>query len=110
LLTIALSSDGQVPLKQFIMDNPLHIPPDAAPSAECRSCQNCLAWSAKTIFGLFFQQENLLRIRHKSFGRPLQLWSLDWTRKEEPRIKLLSLRAWDCYVTDIQTCLVNETC
>jgi hypothetical protein len=29
LLTIAFSSDGQVPLKQFIMDNPLHIPPDA---------------------------------------------------------------------------------
>jgi hypothetical protein len=29
LLTIAFSSDGQVPLKQSIMDNPLHIPPDA---------------------------------------------------------------------------------
>jgi hypothetical protein len=29
LLTIAYSSDVQVPLKQFIMDNPLHIPPDA---------------------------------------------------------------------------------
>jgi hypothetical protein len=29
LLTIAFSSDDQVPLKQFIMDNPLHIPPDA---------------------------------------------------------------------------------
>jgi hypothetical protein len=29
LLTIAFSSDGLVPLKQFIMDNPLHIPPDA---------------------------------------------------------------------------------
>jgi hypothetical protein len=28
LLTIAFSSDGQVPLKQFIMDNPLHIPPE----------------------------------------------------------------------------------
>jgi hypothetical protein len=28
LLTIAFSSDGQVPLKQFMMDNPLHIPPD----------------------------------------------------------------------------------
>jgi hypothetical protein len=27
LLTIEFSSDGQVPLKQFIMDNPLHIPP-----------------------------------------------------------------------------------
>jgi hypothetical protein len=43
LLTIAFSSDGQVPLKQFIMDNPLHIPPDAAPSAECHSWKNCLA-------------------------------------------------------------------
>jgi hypothetical protein len=43
LLTIAFSSDGQVPLKQFIMDNPLHIPPDAALSVECHSCQNCLA-------------------------------------------------------------------
>jgi hypothetical protein len=43
LLTIAFDSNGQVPLKQFIMDNPLHIPPDAAPSAECHSCQNCLA-------------------------------------------------------------------
>jgi hypothetical protein len=29
LLKIAFSSDGQVPLKQFIMDNPLHILPDA---------------------------------------------------------------------------------
>jgi hypothetical protein len=29
LLTIAFSSDGQVPLKQFIMDNPFHIPPNA---------------------------------------------------------------------------------
>jgi hypothetical protein len=29
-IAIAFSSDGQVPLKQFIMDNPLHIPPDAA--------------------------------------------------------------------------------
>jgi hypothetical protein len=29
LLTIAVNSDGQVPLKQFIIDNPLHIPPDA---------------------------------------------------------------------------------
>jgi hypothetical protein len=41
LLTIAISSDGQVPLKQFIMDNPLHIPSDgrmATLSAECRSC------------------------------------------------------------------------
>jgi hypothetical protein len=28
-LTIVFSSDGQVPLKQFIMDNPLHIQPDA---------------------------------------------------------------------------------
>jgi hypothetical protein len=28
LLTRAFSSDGQVPLKQFIMDNLLHIPPD----------------------------------------------------------------------------------
>jgi hypothetical protein len=43
LLTIAFCSDGQVPLKQVIMDNPLYIPPDAAPSAECHSCQNCLA-------------------------------------------------------------------
>jgi hypothetical protein len=29
LLAVAFSSDGQVPLKQFIMGNPLHIPPDA---------------------------------------------------------------------------------
>jgi hypothetical protein len=29
LLKIAFSGDGQIPLKQFIMDNPLHIPPDA---------------------------------------------------------------------------------
>jgi hypothetical protein len=29
LLTIAFSSDGQVPLKQYIMDIPLHIQPDA---------------------------------------------------------------------------------
>jgi hypothetical protein len=28
LLTTAFSSDGYVPLKQFIMDNPLHIRPD----------------------------------------------------------------------------------
>jgi hypothetical protein len=43
LLTIAFSSDGQVPLKQFIMDSALHSPPDAVPSAGCHSCQNCLA-------------------------------------------------------------------
>jgi hypothetical protein len=29
LLTKAFSGDGQVPLKQFIMDNPPHIPTDA---------------------------------------------------------------------------------
>jgi hypothetical protein len=29
LLTIAFSSAGQVPLKQFIMYNPLHMSPDA---------------------------------------------------------------------------------
>jgi hypothetical protein len=29
LLTTAFSGNGQVPLKQFIMDNSLHIPPDA---------------------------------------------------------------------------------
>jgi hypothetical protein len=29
LLTMAFSSDGQVPLKRFIMDNLLHIPPEA---------------------------------------------------------------------------------
>jgi hypothetical protein len=29
LLTIAFSSDDQVPFKQFIMDNPFHIPPQA---------------------------------------------------------------------------------
>jgi hypothetical protein len=43
LLTIAFSSDGRVPLMQFIMDNPLHISPDAAPSADCYSCQTYLA-------------------------------------------------------------------
>jgi hypothetical protein len=29
LLTEAFSSDGQVPLKQLIVDNSLHVPPDA---------------------------------------------------------------------------------
>jgi hypothetical protein len=29
LLRVALNSDGQVQLKQFITDNPLHIPSDA---------------------------------------------------------------------------------
>jgi hypothetical protein len=29
LLTVAFSRDGQVPLKQFIMNNPLYIAPDA---------------------------------------------------------------------------------
>jgi hypothetical protein len=43
LLSTAFSSDSQVPLKQFIMDNPLHIPPDAALSVECYLCQNFLA-------------------------------------------------------------------
>jgi hypothetical protein len=28
-LTVAFSSYGQVPLKQFMLDTPLHIPPDA---------------------------------------------------------------------------------
>jgi hypothetical protein len=53
-LSIAFSSDGQVPLKQFIMDNPFHIPPDAAPNAECHSSQNFLGWSAHNIFGCIF--------------------------------------------------------
>jgi hypothetical protein len=39
LLKIAFSSDGQVPRKQFIMENLLHI----TPSAESHSIQNCLA-------------------------------------------------------------------
>jgi hypothetical protein len=41
LLTIAFSSDGQVPLNQFIMDKPFHILLDgwmAAPRAEFHSC------------------------------------------------------------------------
>jgi hypothetical protein len=29
LFTIAFSSDGELPLKQAVMDNPHHIPPDA---------------------------------------------------------------------------------
>jgi hypothetical protein len=29
LLTVAFSNDGQVPLKQFMMDNPFHMLPDA---------------------------------------------------------------------------------
>jgi hypothetical protein len=36
VLTIAFSSDGQVPLKQLRTDNALHIPPNA---------QHFLAWS-----------------------------------------------------------------
>jgi hypothetical protein len=56
LFTTVFSSDDQIPLKQFIMENPLNIPPDSAPSAECHSCQNFLARSAQTIFGLFLQQ------------------------------------------------------
>jgi hypothetical protein len=40
LLTIAFSSGGQVPLKQFIMDNPFHVPPDA---------QHCLARSGVSL-------------------------------------------------------------
>jgi hypothetical protein len=59
LLTIAFSSDGQVPLKQFTMNNPLHIPPDARHGGPERgvllmSKLPCL--SAQTIFGLFYQQ------------------------------------------------------
>jgi hypothetical protein len=33
LLTTTFRSDGPVPLKQFIMDNPIHIAQNAAPSA-----------------------------------------------------------------------------
>jgi hypothetical protein len=40
LLTVAFSSDEQVPLKHFIMDNRLHIPPDA---------QHCLARSGVSL-------------------------------------------------------------
>jgi hypothetical protein len=49
LLTIAFSSDGQVSLKRFIMDTPLHIPQDAASSVECHACQNCLSSRAQTF-------------------------------------------------------------
>jgi hypothetical protein len=41
LLAIAFSSDGQIPLKQFIMDNPSishQMHSMAAPSAGCHSC------------------------------------------------------------------------
>jgi hypothetical protein len=59
LLTIAFSSDGQVPLKQFIMDNPFHIPPDAQhgrPERGVSLMLKFLARIAQTMFGLFFQQ------------------------------------------------------
>jgi hypothetical protein len=58
LLTIAFSSDGQVPLKQFIMDNSLHIPPDAQHGCPDRgvSYVKIALLEARTIFGLFFQQ------------------------------------------------------
>jgi hypothetical protein len=44
-LTAEFSSDVQVPLKRFIMDNPLYIPPDAQHclARSGVSCQNCLA-------------------------------------------------------------------
>jgi hypothetical protein len=53
-LSIALSSDGKVPLKQFIMDNPIHIPPDAVPSAECHSCQTAFLEVHKPFVGCSF--------------------------------------------------------
>jgi hypothetical protein len=40
LLTIANSSDGQVPLKQFMLDDPLDVPPDV---------QHCLARSGVSL-------------------------------------------------------------
>jgi hypothetical protein len=46
LLTMAFSSDGEVPLKQFTMDNPFHIPPDAQhgrPENGVSLMLNCLA-------------------------------------------------------------------
>jgi hypothetical protein len=54
LLITAFSSDGQVPLRQFIIDNPLHIPPDASPSAECNSCQNFLLETLKRFLRCTF--------------------------------------------------------
>jgi hypothetical protein len=57
LLTIAFSSDGQVPLKQFIMDISLHshqMHNMAAPSAECHSCKIALLEARKPFWGCSF--------------------------------------------------------
>jgi hypothetical protein len=52
LLTIAFSS---VPFKQFIMDNPLHIPPDAGPSASDTHVKIALLETRKPFWASFQQ-------------------------------------------------------
>jgi hypothetical protein len=74
LLTVAFSSDGQVPLKQFIMDNPLHIPPDAQHDYPERSVPHvsklpCL--KRANHFWAVPSATDLLRRPQKCFGRPL---------------------------------------
>jgi hypothetical protein len=80
LLAIAFRSDGQVPLKQFIMDNRLHIPQAAQHGRPERGVSlmsklHCLK-HAKHFWTVLSAIE-LLHRRHKCFGWPLQLWSLD---------------------------------
>jgi hypothetical protein len=68
LLTIAFSSDGQVPLKQFIMDNPLHIPPNA---------QHCLVRSGVSLMSKIALLEACKPFLGCSFSK--RVFSIDGT-------------------------------
>jgi hypothetical protein len=54
LLTIVFSSDGQVLLKQFIMDNPLHISPDAPRARSVTHVRIALLEAQKQFLGCSF--------------------------------------------------------
>jgi hypothetical protein len=54
ILTIAFSSDGQVPLKQFIMDNPFHIPPDVSRGQSVTHMKIALLEARKPFLGCSF--------------------------------------------------------
>jgi hypothetical protein len=54
LLTTAFSSDGQVPLKQFLMDNPLHITPDATRAPSVTHVKIALLEACKPFLGCSF--------------------------------------------------------
>jgi hypothetical protein len=77
-LTIAFSSDCQIPLTQFIMTNPLHIPPDAQhgrPSRGMSFMSQLPCMKCENHFGAIFQSSpyttQMFRVASEALGPQL---------------------------------------